>query len=390
MIRTPRVSFPGSLYSQSVFLPTGRLDINVDSTELPLEKLTGFAARNNVKRGFLFVSKVLGKHYPVRPAIMHETHIRLARKITGLTLAEPVLFIGMAETATALAHGIFDAFMGLERGTEGLFLQTTRYRLTQLEALTFEEQHSHASTHFLHIPDTTEKQRLFSTARTIVLIDDEMSTGNTFVHLVQAIKSRNRSLKQLVCVTLTNWLAQERQVELAQRLSFPVDFIQLLSGSYKYIPDTTFHYGPLPHAQRKSAPHEAPVNSQGGRQGISAFSSIDCRPVLKRLTWLKPRQRILVLGTGEFMYSPYRLALELERQGYAVKFQATTRSPLLLGGDIVHTRSFTDNYGENIDNFLYNVHDDHYDHILLLHETPSPPYELLEALGAKAMRWEEQ
>lgn len=390
MIRTPHSPLHSALCSQSVSLPTGRLDIHVTSTDLPLQTLTGFAARNNVKRGFLFVSKVLGKHYPVRPSIMHETHLRLARKMISLAQVEPILFIGMAETATALAHGIFDAFMGLGGATEGLFLQTTRYRLAQLEALTFEEQHSHASTHFLHIPNTEEKRRLFTTARTLVLIDDEMSTGNTFVHLVQAIKSHNRHLKQVVCVTLTNWLSEERQAELTQHFSCPVDFIQLFSGFYRYTPDVAFQYGPLPHSQGKSSTKETLLCSQSGREGISISPSVDCRPLLRRLSWLKRRQRILILGTGEFMYPPYRLALELEKQGYSVKFQATTRSPLLLGSDIDHIRTFKDNYEENIDNFLYNVPNGLYDQIVLIHETPSPSYELLDSLGAKAIRWEEK
>ena len=43
-------------------MPTGELTLKVDDARFPLDWLVGFAARANAKRGFLFLSKVLGKH----------------------------------------------------------------------------------------------------------------------------------------------------------------------------------------------------------------------------------------------------------------------------------------------------------------------------------------
>ena len=57
-----------------VELPTGRLSIEVLRSDIALDQLCGFAARRNPKRGFLFVSKVLGKHIPVRPSLMRQVH----------------------------------------------------------------------------------------------------------------------------------------------------------------------------------------------------------------------------------------------------------------------------------------------------------------------------
>ncbi|HCK81407.1 MAG TPA: hypothetical protein DIC59_08075, partial [Candidatus Competibacteraceae bacterium] len=55
-----------------------------------------------------------------------------------------------------------------------------------------------------------------------------------------------------------------------------------------------------------------------------------------------------VIGTGEYAYTPFRLALAWEERGYDVRFQSTTRSPILVGDAIVSRREFLDNYGDGI------------------------------------------
>ncbi|TXR27968.1 phosphoribosyltransferase, partial [Ectopseudomonas mendocina] len=56
---------PTSLRAQ---LKRGLLEVKVDDAVLPPANLFGFAERRNPKRAFLFVSKVLGRHIPVRPS----------------------------------------------------------------------------------------------------------------------------------------------------------------------------------------------------------------------------------------------------------------------------------------------------------------------------------
>jgi len=46
-------------------LPTGALCLELEEGASALASLLDFAARANPKRAFLFLSKVLGKHYPV-------------------------------------------------------------------------------------------------------------------------------------------------------------------------------------------------------------------------------------------------------------------------------------------------------------------------------------
>ncbi|MBN2826244.1 MAG: TRSP domain-containing protein, partial [Campylobacterales bacterium] len=94
-------------------------------------------------------------------------------------------------------------------------------------------------------------------------------------------------------------------------------------------------------------------------------------------------KRVLVLGTAEFMYPPYLFALSLEQYGIDVYFQATTRSPANVDGDIESRLEFKDNYFENIDNFLYNVDDKNYDKIFICYETTQKPknFKLKEILN---------
>src|SRR5688500_20128960 len=82
--------------THTVSLRGGTLTLTVERADLPLAELCAFGTRRNPKRPFLFISKVLGRHIPVRPSVMLDVHERLAAKLGDLP--GPVLVIGMAET----------------------------------------------------------------------------------------------------------------------------------------------------------------------------------------------------------------------------------------------------------------------------------------------------
>jgi hypothetical protein len=114
-----------------------------------------------------------------------------------------------------------------------------------------------------------------------------------------------------------------------------------------------------------------------GRTGIDhpitlSDASLSC---LKQFLPEKPDDKypILVLGTGECNPPAYLLGRSLERQGYSVIVQATTRSPINVEGDIGSSIRFTDNYQDGIHNFLYNINPDAYRLIIFCHETPLKP-----------------
>ena len=205
-------------------LPDGRLTLTIDRADLPPDELFAIGARANPRRAFLFVSKVLGKHWPVTTATLARIHQALAAKLPD-DLPAPVLFIGMAETATALAQGVFEAWLARAPQSEALYLHTSRLRVAGAETLPFAESHSHASQQWLHLPDGAENRRRFHAARSLVLIDDELSTGDTFRALAAALAP------QLPALRHTHWLCL---TDFSPPAADTIPRHSLLRGSWHY------------------------------------------------------------------------------------------------------------------------------------------------------------
>lgn len=367
---------------RNVPLESGLLRLKVTRADLPLDDLCGFASRRNRKRGFLFVSKVLGRHIPVRPALMSQVHDALARQIPA-DLPGPVLFVGLAETAVALGHGVRDRFAAQTGRADTLFLHTSRYRLNQPVLVEFLEEHSHAPSHILYQPSDPELLHSLQTARSLVLVDDEASTGKTFINLTRALTPTLRALERVVTAVITDWRAPRLRAEF--RNAMPVDALSLalLEGEYHFEPGAFGDADDAPAATGTNAPVDALLPRNYGRLGVA-----DC-PALP-LPDLGPvaGQRILVLGSSEFVYPPFLLAGALEREGATAFCQATTRSPVRLGGAISCTLEFKDNYADGIANYLYNARRQDYDRILLCTETPAALLDstLVQALGAQIVQ----
>src|SRR5262245_21224999 len=152
--------------TMTVRLRAGRLSLFVDEADWDLDELCGFASRRSRKRGFLFVSRVPGKHLPVQPSVMDHSHRELAIRLTGIK--RPVVAVGLAETATALGQAVFEHLLTLSNGDDLLFLHTTRYRLDRPVALRFDEAHSHAPDQLLYEPAHRDDLSLFRSARSLV------------------------------------------------------------------------------------------------------------------------------------------------------------------------------------------------------------------------------
>jgi hypothetical protein len=376
--------------SLSVPLDTGVLHVELEPGRVPIRRLLGFASRIGSKRPFLLVSKVLGKHYPVSPLLMSWSYRALARSVLDSGVGQSALWIGMAETATGLGYGVFEAACREGVGN-GLFMQTTRYHLEGRPRLEFDEAHSHATDFFLYYPDEAQALALFNRAATLVLIDDEISTGCTFLRLIQAYQAVNPALRKVFIVSLVNFARPEDRAKLEAQAGVPVEWVALREGCMHF------------EESRREALLPAPaVNAIGngrckkhllawpGRLGIKAPVGLADHDILVLQSLLAPADSgpLLVLGTGECNAPAYLLGRELERRGYRVKVQSTTRSPIRPGNDIASVCRFRDNYDDGIDNFIYNMNPGAYRAIVLCHETPlsEPLQERLDAWGAIGAR----
>lgn len=358
-------------------LMRGRLDVSVDATAIAPDALFGFAERRNPKRAFLFVSRVLGRHIPVRPAVMRQSFEDLAERIPA-DLPGPVLVIGMAETAVGLGAGVHRAYSKSRADT--LYLVSTRHPTgTELFAR-FEEEHSHASAHLLHLPVDPALRELMLTARSLVLVDDEASTGKTFLNLHRAlVEAGLNQVERLVTCVLTDW----SQGAVARSAQVLTEQVSLLQGSYRFAEDPQAPLPDMPQVGTVAAGHwPVSASSDWGRLGVRSVAD-SLAPDLE----VTRGERVLVVGTSEFVWRPFLLAERLEKAGADVHFSSTSRSPIALGHAIGHALSFADNYGLGIPNFLYNVQPGQFDRVLICTETPAQavPAALVEALNAEVI-----
>ena len=353
----------------SVTLPTGTLNIQVDRARWPLDRLCGFAARRNPRRGFLIVSRVLGRHLPARPSAMRDSAHDLAALIPA-DLPGPVLMLGFAETAVCLGQTVFREWRALTGRDDGLFLHSTRQRLAAPELCRFEEPHSHASTHIVYRPTLAG-----FAPRSLVLVDDEVSTGTTVAQAAAALVACWRGVERIVVASLTDWSGGQWLAGLPR----PASSAALLEGALGWTAnpdDAAVDAAPTGSLGRLIAHHNR------GRLG-SAGEAIDL-PTLPAVDG-----PICVIGTGEFTYPPFLLAEALEAAGHDVVVQATSRSPARLGGAIGHALVFEDNYGTGVPNYLYNAAPGDGRRNLICHETPvgSVDPALVAALDAQLIAW---
>jgi hypothetical protein len=364
-----------------IALPTGALELTIHHSQFPFDDVMGFAARANAKRGFLFLSKVLGKHWPVTPSMMATIHTALAAAVPDMD--GPVVFIAMAETAIGLGQGVFEAWLRANPGRDALFLHTSRYRVGDAPIIEFEEAHSHAPRQFLHLPPGRREAALLTTARALVLVDDEASTGNTFLNLANACRKLNPGLARLHLATVTNFMGEHATAGLSRRFGLPTTLAAPVSGEYRFEPGP-----PAPpgfEAQRFDPDADRGASAGFGRYGLERALAAPEALAARLAAQVAAGESVLVLGTGEFMHPSYLLGAALERRGVAVVVQSTTRSPILTWGAVAAALRFPDNYGEGVANFLYNVRRGQYEHVFICHETaPNPAlFELASALDAR-------
>ena len=358
-------------------LKRGRLVVKVNASTFDPQALFSFAERRNPKRAFLFVSRVLGRHIPARPSLMADSFNALAAHIPA-DLPGPVLVIGMAETAVGLGGGVHRALS--QTRDDSVYLVSTRHPTGSELFARFEEEHSHASSHLLHLPQDPKTRELMLTARSLVLVDDEASTGNTFINLSKALAEAGLSnIERLVTVTLTDWSQDAVRKELGQH----VTSVSLLDGRYTFDEDPTADLPEMPEVG-SVAQGDWPLdaNRDWGRMGVREHLDT-LAPDLE----VTPGERILVVGTSEFVWRPFLLAERLEKAGADVHFSSTSRSPIALGHAIDHALSFSDNYGLGIPNFLYNVAPGQFDRVLICSETPAAAVDpaLISALNAQVI-----
>lgn len=334
-------------------IPTGKLTLNVEYGNP--DDFFKVEARHNPKRGFLFVSKVLGKHIAVNSSKMEEIYQSLSEKaICSIDKNKNTLVIGMAETATLLGFGVYQKLNEMFEDKSLIsYVQSTRYPAEN--ALPFEESHSHAPSQFIHLDNPESYEQ-------VILVDDELSTGNTFVGFEKILFENMINLKNISWVCLTDF----RKESIKKTQKDKKDVTCLLSGEWD------FEWSDRPQSLPSSCENINSVDckdicSLGRYQKINKDNLSIPSSVIEQINKIAPKGNVLVVGSGEFMPLPYIL-LDYIKNNFStdnVFFQATTRSPALMKG----LSWECDHYKEGVRQYIYNYEHVDYDKVILCVET---------------------
>ncbi|WP_306472726.1 phosphoribosyltransferase family protein [Bacillus sp. es.036] len=393
------------------------LEITQNALSIPINEFFNMAARINKKRGFLFVSKILGKHLPVNPykpllasGLLASTYYE---RVTGhvvddlsdirkgflsnqreeiekayellqmnpLTLQEPPIVIGFAETATALGHAVFDCFQ------QGYYIHTTRENVGGLAPeFNFKEEHSHAVDQRCYA-----NRSILYKQHPILLVDDEITTGKTCLNIIRELHAKYPR-EHYAVLSLLDWRSEENMEQyqaLEKELGITIRVESLLKGTIAFEgkplerPINEFHANEDPSKETvinrinlasefQSLP-ESGYLSYSGRFGINetdqAVIEASCQQASKILNKEQHGGKTLCLGTGEFMYIPMKIASYLDGD---ISYHSTTRSPIqpVKLEDYAITEGFTFQNPEDhaIQHYVYNIPKGEYDEAFVFFE----------------------
>lgn len=339
----------------------GTLHIETTQERLPLDELLAFASRANPRRPYLFVSKVLGRHIPCAPSRMRETYRLLADALGDLP--GPVWTIAMAETATGLGGGIAETLAQRRERADVVFHHSTRVPLAIAPMLEFSEPHSHAQAHLLY-PPAEPLRGTFTAARTLVVIDDELSTGATVENLLGAVVPMMPALTRVCVVSLVDWLSARRRTRIADAVTavasrvITVSWHALVTGAFDFVPEHRFRPGILPGNVVPRAHVAAPARDDLGRRGVlMPIEGLVVTPPTLAPSHGEGSAPIAAIGVGECALPSFLHAEALAAAGHPVTVQCTSRSPVRPGGAIAWSLGCEDPYHQGVGYYIHNPPD---------------------------------
>lgn len=311
---------------------------------------------NNKKRNYLVVNRLQGKHIPVSPKQAFAMFDVLAGQVGAAFGGQPLLLIGFAETATAIG-----ARLAIKLGAN--YMQTTRESVGGVEYLYFTESHSHATEQKLVKEDV---EAMVGRAGRIVFVEDEVTTGNTILHIIDILERRYPGKFKFAVASILNGMGEQARNLYAKRGITLFYLVKTDHQAYAARAEECLGDGRSfalhQNSEGKVSEYRAPgyVNARRVTQG-RAYA----RACASLWDWVKASilperaQKMLLLGTEEFMYPALSVGECLERCGHTVKCHATTRSPIVASQSDaypLHTRyELRSFYDEQRTTFVYNL-----------------------------------
>ena len=319
---------------------------------------------NNPNRDYLFVNKYQAKHYPVKAhntlQLFSELYQEIKRQIPS---DKRILVVGFSETATGIAQAIMHMALENKDLNTVFYLQTTRESInTDIQNISFEEEHSHASTQKLYyrsdIPDYD----------TVLFIEDEITTGNTIVNFIEKFQKIKDSIS-FAAASILNWQNTKNRKIFQEK---GIKRIYLVSGQMRdntpliELKETTLEKPRLTSDVHYHLSHNLNPRTGLTKEEFLVFQETALNRLTSQVSRKSKKETIAVIGTEENMWLPIRLAQELDAE-----VRSTTRSPISLSSEdnyLFHNGlALASAYETNRVTFLYDI-EHHYDQIIIVYE----------------------
>lgn len=348
---------------------------------------------NNTKRSYLVVDPLQGKHVPVEPSKALNLFKSLAEKLQGKYEGERLLLIGFAETATAIG-----AQAAITLGTK--YIQTTREVIPDARYLFFSEAHSHATEQKLVKDDI---DRVINDIDRIVFIEDEVTTGNTIMNIIKIITKEYQKKIKFAVASLLNGMTEEslkiyqdEKIELHYLVKTDHSGYGAVAEQYRCdglyicaIPENHTHESADIDVQSEKNMREHIISIPGwmnARRFVDAKQyEAACRKLAETViaeTGVKQGERVLVIGTEEFMYPALLTGYEIEKMGCVVRSHSTTRSPIAVSTEEeypLHCRyELRSLYDPDRKTFIYDL--ENYDRVIVMTDSALVSLKGLETL----------
>lgn len=372
---------------------------------------------NNPKRNFLFISKLLGKRIPVFPDVCKATGHLLAslcypeissellvkylenpthcnqeiKKLinTSIDVGKKTLIIGFAEAATGLGMSVASAIRNCT------YYSTTREKFNDKKFLfSFEEVHSHATTHNCYDDLNTS----FSSFDEIILVDDEITTGNSLLNLIEKIHELS-NISTYRVLTILDWRdekCKERFKAVQTNKNINIEVFSILSGNIVVDDNTVFEEGHVESLPKLETSYEIEselervkcIKKDGlqeyyyknsGRFGIThnniekieSIAKNAADKIFHQILLNKDNiKKILVISEGEDIYITSRIASYFPSD-IEVLFKATSMCPMYADGEIIKEKHTYIGHSD-FKYYFYNKKEteENYDIVLFISEFP--------------------
>ena len=400
------------------------------------EELYGIAERINPKRAFLFVSRLLARHIPVE---VDDPNVKEAYKAMAKELsiklkdfdAKNILLLSMAETATQMAPKIAEylpectAFDLSDPNTNVTLINSTREPNDSRIACTFNEGHSHQSLHYIQHLENKES------LDTLVLIDDEYSTGKTLLSAIYSLWKVGVRPRNIITMSFLDWREDSEDITHFLSMSNPSDnwnycSIALGCGEFEFserklslselaaidkndndeVNDKPTFYGRIVYPSdslsfKKHQPLETVFRYQKtieNKEHIYADNHTKWDELQSEASSSNKPLKYLVVAMGENHFLSDKIAQNLKglmkNELSEVYLSSITRSPILCSAIIRNENFFTrllkghtdthfkdplsdsvierklvlPNFNNQVNRYLYNVNADDYDKVIFIIE----------------------